>query len=231
MAARPPGARGPEAGVPPACANRDLRKDATTTNTRPLKSPIGSGCNWTCAHLRRAGKAAGRVDMAVWRPELGHNTVDESGPLCQCGSRWRRRRCQHPAILRLLRDHLGAELEDLLRLLCESDTAALAWSNTPAGTSARRSRSFATSSTRGSFSSAETWAPWPKRYSIRSEVRRNTIMRPWNSRVGDEPAAVAASGESVAPTLLSLARSSNKMFRVAALMTRTGTFARRSQLS
>jgi predicted NBD/HSP70 family sugar kinase len=60
--------------------------------------------------------------------ELGHNTVDENGPLCLCGSRG----CvdvyaSTPAMLRLLRDRRGEELElpDLLRLAEQADPAAL----------------------------------------------------------------------------------------------------------
>jgi predicted NBD/HSP70 family sugar kinase len=67
----------------------------------------------------------GAVGMAG---ELGHNTVDENGPLCRCGSRG----CvdvyaSTPAMLDLLRDHHRADLElpDLLRLIEDRDTAAL----------------------------------------------------------------------------------------------------------
>jgi len=67
----------------------------------------------------------GAVGMAG---ELGHNTVDENGPLCRCGSRG----CvdmyaSTPAMLRLLGDHHGADLElpDFLGLIRAGDPAAL----------------------------------------------------------------------------------------------------------
>jgi predicted NBD/HSP70 family sugar kinase len=60
--------------------------------------------------------------------ELGHNTIDENGPLCRCGNRG----CvdvyaSTPAVLRLLSDRHGTELElpDLLRLVEQRDHAAL----------------------------------------------------------------------------------------------------------
>jgi len=60
--------------------------------------------------------------------ELGHNTVDENGPMCRCGNRG----CvdvyaSTPALLQLLRGTHGPEVElpDLLRLVADSDHAAL----------------------------------------------------------------------------------------------------------
>jgi predicted NBD/HSP70 family sugar kinase len=84
-----------------------------------IATGIGSG-------LMSGGRILrGAIGMAG---ELGHNTVDENGPLCQCGSRG----CvdvyaSTPAMLRLLRDHNGTDLElpDMLRLIRERDSAAL----------------------------------------------------------------------------------------------------------
>jgi predicted NBD/HSP70 family sugar kinase len=60
--------------------------------------------------------------------ELGHDTVDEDGPLCTCGNRG----CldvyaSTPAVLRLLSDQHGRDLllPDLLRLVRERDHGAL----------------------------------------------------------------------------------------------------------
>jgi predicted NBD/HSP70 family sugar kinase/biotin operon repressor len=84
-----------------------------------IATGIGSGLMSGGTVLR------GAVGMAG---ELGHNTVDENGPLCRCGSRG----CvdvyaSTPAMLRLLRDHHGADLAlpDFLGLLRKGDPAAL----------------------------------------------------------------------------------------------------------
>jgi len=84
-----------------------------------IATGIGSG-------LMSGGRILrGAVGMAG---ELGHNTVDENGPLCRCGSRG----CvdvyaSTPAMLQLLRDHHGTDLElpDVLRLIRQRDAAAL----------------------------------------------------------------------------------------------------------
>jgi predicted NBD/HSP70 family sugar kinase len=84
-----------------------------------IATGIGSGLMSGGTILR------GAVGMAG---ELGHNTVDENGPLCRCGSRG----CvdvyaSTPAMLRLLSDHHGTDLElpDFLGLLRKRDPAAL----------------------------------------------------------------------------------------------------------
>jgi predicted NBD/HSP70 family sugar kinase len=94
-------------------------KDESDVAYVHIATGIGSG-------LMSGGRILqGSLGMAG---ELGHNTVDENGPLCRCGSRG----CvdvyaSTPAMLRLLRDHHGAEVElsDLLRLVDDNDTAAL----------------------------------------------------------------------------------------------------------